>query len=275
MPPSASGRSSSGRCGTSSAWSTICSTSRGSPAARSSSSWDELERRQDAAQEFVESAYPVLAADRLAGRDVAVLVIGSFDATLDAVRRAVDDAGGTVARVRAVTAPLPLEEVQNALSSRAAFGGYVGEDELENLGRDLGRELVAEGETPLWDLLTPVLVGQRQGDLDAAADAVVVIRQAAPQQRETARFLSGLYRGVASVGAPAVAVELSRVPQSGIPHYSRSGLSTVDGIETPLGALALILLLGGSERGDYGIRDTAEDGILPTLDPLAPAESTE
>lgn len=231
---------------------------------------DELERRQDAAQEFVESAYPVLAADRLAGLGVAVLVIGSFDTTLDAVRRAVDDANGDVVRVRAVTVPLPADEVQRALVSSPAYGGYVGEEELENLGRDLGRELVAGGETPLWDLLTPALVGQREGELDVEADAVVVIRNAEPQQLHSARFLAGLYRGVASVGEPAVAVELSRVQQSAIPVFSRNGLSTVDGVETPLGSLALILLLGGSERGDYGIRDTAEDGILPTIAPLPP-----
>ena len=44
------------------------------------------------------------------------------------------------------------------------FGGYVGEDELGNLGRDLGRELVAGGETPLWDALAPDLVEQRAFD---------------------------------------------------------------------------------------------------------------
>ena len=231
---------------------------------------DELERRQDAAQEFVESAYPVLAERRLEGRDVAVLVVGSLDATFDAVQQAVEDAGGAIGRVRAVGVPMRDEEVQEALLSQAAFGGYVGEEELGNLGRDLGRELVAGGDTPLWDALTPALVGERRGELDTPADAVVVIREAAPQQRATARFLGGLYRGAAAAGVPAVGVEPTRVLQSGIPVFGRNGLSTVDGVETPLGALALILLLGGSERGDYGVRDTADDGILPALEPLPP-----
>jgi hypothetical protein len=231
---------------------------------------DDLERRQAAAQEFVESAYPVLADRRLAGKRIAVLVVGSVDSTLDWVERAVEDrSGGDIVRLRALTVPLPTDRVEQALLSGAAFGGYVGEDELENLGRDLGRELVAGGdETPLWDLLTPVLVGQRDGGFAAAADAVVVIRQAEPQQGETARFLGGLYRGLSSTGDPVVGVEVTRVLQSAIPAFQRSRLSTVDGIDTPLGGLALILLLGGAEPGDYGIRDTADDGILPPLEPL-------
>jgi Copper transport outer membrane protein, MctB len=229
---------------------------------------DDLERRQEAAQVFVESAYPVLAGERLAGRKVAVLVVGSVDSTVEWVRRALERSDGTLVRLRAVTVPLPTDDVERALLSRAAFGGYVGEDELDNLGRDLGRELAAGGETPLWDLLTPVLVGQREGSLEQAADALVVIREAEPQQHETSRFLAGLYRGLASTGQPVVGIEPARVLQSAIPAFQRSGLSTVDGVDTPLGGLALILLLGGGEPGDYGIRDTAEDGILPPLEPL-------
>lgn len=231
----------------------------------------DLERRQAAAQAFVESAYPVLADQRLEGAGVAVLVVGSVDTTLEWVRRALNRSGGDLIRMRAINVPVITEELERTLGSQEAFGGYVGEDELDNLGRDLGRELVDGGETPLWDLLTPELVGQREGDFDTPADALVVIRQAEPQQGDTARFLAGLYGGLAGTGEPVVGAELSRVLQSAIPAFQRNGLSTVDGIDTPLGGLALILLLAGAEPGDYGIRDTAEDGILPEIEPLPAA----
>ena len=234
---------------------------------------DDLERCQEAAQVFVESAYPVLADRRLAETSVAVLVVGSVDTTLDWVERALDRSGGDLVRMRAINVPIVSEELDSRLQTRAGFGEYVGEDELDNLGRDLGRELADGEETPLWDLLTPVLVGEREGEFDVPADAVVVIRQAEPQQGETARFLAGLYSGLAGSGEPAVGVELTRVQQSAIPAFQRSGLSTVDGIDTALGGLALILLLGGAEPGDYGIRDTAEDGILPPIEPLPDSAS--
>lgn len=231
---------------------------------------DDLERRQAAAQEFVRSAYPVLVQDRLTGKRVAVLVIGSFDSTLDVVTKVVsEESGGDLARVRAVRVPVPLEEVERVLAAQDAFEGYAGEEELGNLGRDLGRELVAGGETPLWDALAPSLVEQRAFESTAEADAVVVVRSVGPQQRATARFLAGLYSGVASLGKPAVGVEPSRVEQSAIPVFQRHSLSTVDGIDTAEGRLAMVLLLGGADAGDYGVRDTAEDGILPPIEPLA------
>jgi hypothetical protein len=233
---------------------------------------EDLELRQEAAQELVESAYPVLAAGRLEGKNIAVLIVGSYNETReDAVEDAVTDADGALVRVRAVRVPIPTEEIQGALLSDADTGEFVGDDELDDLGRALGRELVEGGETPLWDLLTPDLVGTRRGSSDVEVDAVVVVRDAEPQQRETARFLAGLYRGVADADVPAVGVEPTRVLQSAIPVFSRAGLSTVDNVDTPLGALALILLLAGSEQGDFGVRDTAADGVLPTLEPLPPA----
>jgi hypothetical protein len=60
------------------------------------------------------------------------------------------------------------------------------------------------------------------------------------------------------------------VEQSAIPAFQRYRLSTVDGVDTPLGQLGMVLLLANADPGDYGTRDTAEDGILPPIEPLPP-----
>ena len=234
---------------------------------------DDLQRRQQAAQEFVEGAYPVLSEDRLAGKRFAVIVVGSVDQqSLDFVQAAIsDDAGGRVARMRAITMPLRLDAVESALKSHREFSGYVGDEQLGNLGRDLARELVSGGKTPLWDALESEIVEQRTDDFSQPVDGVVVIRSAEPQVGPTSRFLAGLYQGLGSTGEPAVGVEATRVEQSAIPVFQRYRLSTVDGIDTELGQLALVLLLSGADPGDYGIRDTADDGILPPIEPLPAA----
>jgi hypothetical protein len=234
---------------------------------------EDLELRQEAAADFVESAYPVLAESRLLGERIGLIVLGPVEqGTTSFVEQAVrDDAGGRIARMRALELPLRLEAVESELDGNAELGGYVGEEELGNLGRDLGRELVTGGETPLWDALEDEIVEQRSGDLSDGLDGVVVIRSAEPQQGPTSRFLAGLYQGLNSAGVPAVGVEPTRVEQSAIPVFQRYGLSTVDGVDDELGQLALILLLGGANPGDYGVRDTA-DGILPPIEPLPPRE---
>jgi Copper transport outer membrane protein, MctB len=229
---------------------------------------EELERRQEAAEEFVSGAYPVLADERLAETDVVVLIVGSSDATLGWVTRALEDSDARLLRMRALGAPVRMDEIQETLESRSELGGYVGDEHVEDLGRDLGRELVAGGTTPLWDALERQLTVERRGESTAEADAVVVIRAGQPQQGETARFLAGVYSGLASSGEPVVGVEVSRVEQSAIPTFQRHGISTVDGIDEPIGRFALVLLLAGASPGDYGTRDTAEDGFLPPIEPL-------
>jgi hypothetical protein len=103
---------------------------------------EDLERRQQAAEDFVESAYPVLADRRLEGKRIAVLVVGSVGQTLEYVERALGESGaGAPVRMRAISVPLPIDEIESTLLTQAEFGGYVGEDDLGNLGRDLGREI--------------------------------------------------------------------------------------------------------------------------------------
>ena len=232
----------------------------------------DFERRQQAAQDFVASAYPVLVGGRLAGRNVAVAVLGSVEqGSFRFVESAIeDDADGRLARMRAVTLPLRLEAVEAVLADRPELGGYVGDEQLGNLGRDLGRELAAGGETPLWDALAGEIVEEQSGDLSEPVDGVVVIRPAEPQEGSSSRFLAGFYQGLGSTGEPVVGVEPARVEQSAIPVFQRYGLSTVDGIETELGQLALVLLLGDADPGDYGVRDTATSGILPPIEPVPP-----
>jgi hypothetical protein len=230
---------------------------------------EDFELRQRVAEAFVEGAYPVLAEDRLDGRRVAVLVLGPVDPSLRVIEQAIEtDAGGRVARMRAVTLPLRVDAVEAAVSSHSELGGYVGEEQLGNVGRDLGRELAAGQETPLWDVLESEIVEVREGSLADPVDAVVVMRTAEPEQGAGSRFLAGVYQGLGSAGVPVVGVEPTRVEQSAIPVFQRHRLSTVDGVDTPLGQLALLLLLAGADPGDYGVRDTAEDGILPPIEPL-------
>jgi hypothetical protein len=229
---------------------------------------EDLERRQEAAEEFVAGAYPVLVDERLADTGVVVLIVGESDPTFGWVTRALADSDARLLRMRALGVPLRMDEIQGTLESRSELGGYVGDEHVEDLGRDLGRELVAGGTTPLLDALERQLVVERSGESTAEADAVIVIRADPPQQGETARFLAGVYSGLASAGEPVVGVELTRVDQSAIPTFQRHGISTVDGIDEPIGRLALVLLLSGANPGDYGVRDTADDGFLPPIEPL-------
>jgi hypothetical protein len=232
---------------------------------------DGLERGQQAGADFAEDAYPVLAADRLVGKRISLVVIGSLGDTeaVEAVRDSIDDAGGRVVRMYAMRVPLEPPAVQETLRGQSDLAGYVGRDNFDDLGRDIGRELVEEGPTPLLNALADQLVEERSGPSDVGADAVVVVRAAPPQQGATADYVNGLYSGLASAGVPAVGAETRDALPSAVPAFSRGRLSTVDDVDTPSGRLALVLLLAGAEPGHYGRHeDTAADGLLPPIEPL-------
>jgi Copper transport outer membrane protein, MctB len=229
-------------------------------------------RRQAAMEDYAADTYPALVTGRLKDANVAVLFVGPVDGTGEAVSQAVGDAGGRVVRVRAVRVPVDQKAVVDALAANPLFRARYDEPgELDNLGRDLAQELSLGGRTPLWDALGGLLVEEREGSSTAPADAIVVVRSVPPQRGPTKEFLSGLYRGVARTGLPAVGVQVAAPEQSAIPAFARNGLSTVDSVDTGAGRLALVLVLAGAARGHFGVEESATDGVLPPLPAAAPA----
>jgi hypothetical protein len=220
-----------------------------------------------AADAMLRAAYPELVTDRLQGKRIAVVFVGPVDDKVNgSVETALQDAGAPgVLRLRAIKVPIDPDALDGELSGRPALAAYEGSGRLVTLGRELGQELVAGGETPLWDRLSGVLVEERSGSSGRAADGVVVARSAALQRGPTEELLRGLYSGIAAGGVPAVGVEGSQSPWSAIAPFDRANLSTVDAVDDPAGRAALVLLLAGGQPGNYGFRDTATAGVLPPI----------
>jgi hypothetical protein len=228
------------------------------------------QKRQKAAQEYVTNTYRAVMSERLRGKRIAVLFVGHVNPDL---RANVDDTlGGADAppalRVRALKTPVDPAALDAVLTKRPSFAQYAGDAKLEDLGRALGEEFVAGGDTPLWTALSDLLVEERTGPPRRPADGVVVVRSAGPQEGPTSRFLSGLYAGLAAGGVPVVGVETTKTTPSAVPTYARAGFSSVDDVDILEGRLALALLLAGADPGHYGLKETAKTGYLPQVEPL-------
>lgn len=239
---------------------------------------DALKAQVDALKEggaadnvFVERTYKIVMANRLKGARIAILFVGSADHDLQsAITRALADADARPLRIRAVTVPINSAALAKRLAKRPFLAAYAGDDQLAELGHAIGQEFAAGNETPLWSALESLIVEERVvGTLKRPADGVVVVRTADPQTGATARFLKGLYAGLRDVGVAAVGVEGTGGGDSAMKAFQKAGLSTVDDIDTPVGKLALAVLLGDAAlTGDYGTKTTAHDGPLPNIVPL-------
>jgi hypothetical protein len=222
-----------------------------------------LQRQQEAGTSYIEESYPVVMNGRLRGVPVALLFVGPAKPELvDAVTRTLNDASGPeLVRSRALKLPIDTQALYSAIPSGA------GNPTLEEIGRQLGRELIAGGETPYWDALAPVIVEDSQGGSEREVEAFAVAQTAAIDHPPTARLLAGLYAGMTGRSVPGVGIERSKDEPSLVPVYRRRGLSSVDSVDTPLGRVALAVLLAGGQEGEYGVKPTA-DAVVPPMEPL-------
>ena len=221
-------------------------------------------REQKAFQVFVRNAYPALVADRLADKRIAIVFVGPVDpAVRRDIQRTIEDAGSSApVRIRALKVPVDPQRIDGQLDGDLAE--Y--KTEFDDLGGELARELVDGGDTPAWDALTPFIVEEKSGSFRRPADGVVIARTVRAQQGDTYKLLKGFYSTLADIDVPTIGVEPSGVSESAVGVWSSAGLSTVDDIENPAGRLALALLLSGSPIGNYGLKDTADDGIVPPVE---------
>ena len=232
---------------------------------------DALTKTGASDRAFVDRAYKLVMANRLKGKRIAVLFVGSTDGNLSAVKAALSDAGaGDPIRVRALTVPIEQAKLQQRLANRPFLAAFSGPKQLEQLGHALGQEFAGGGETPLLNALQSLIVEEKAGRSKRRADGVVVVRTAPPQTGPTAVFLKGFYAGLNDVGIPAIGVESTEDPASAIKAFQKSGLSTIDDVDTRAGKLALVTLLSDpTTRGDFGVKKTAKDGPLPNVAPVA------
>jgi hypothetical protein len=229
---------------------------------------DSLKVQQRATAAFVTDTYPELMANRLRGKNVALVFLGPVDANIQtSLDQALADSGarGWV-RVRALKLPLDVPQVDKTLAGDPKLARYVGDARLPALGKSLAEELAAGGKAPLWKNLAEQIVAERTGSEQRPADGVIVVRTAGKQYDGTAAFLRGFYSGLIAAPVPAVGVERADASQSAVRAFQRNGLSSVDDADQPIGRFALALLLSGAKAGQYGIKSSAKDGVLPPLE---------
>lgn len=221
-----------------------------------------LAQQGQAEHTFVQDTYPVLMRDRLEGKRIGVVVVGSAGRPVGDVRQALADSGATLSLYRVLKVPFAGLTVRRALVNRPGF------QTAESVGHELAQEWVTPGVTPISDVVSPLLVEEEHGPAGRAVDAIVVVG-GMPLNVATAQFVAGMFDGFAAAAIPVVGVERIDTVPSAVPAWGQmASLSTVDDVDTPSGKFALGLLLAGGARGHYGVKQTAE-APLPRVEPTA------
>ena len=222
-------------------------------------------------EQFANGLYPLAVHELLTGRSVGLVFLGeTSDQVNSLVSEAITQAGGALATVVAVREPLDLAGISQGAAG-THYAPLTGDPTLiKRFGELAGKQLVSGGPLVAKELLSRV-----RGSLFSAFDGqltrlegLVVMRaepagMSAEASEDSAAFESGLLAGVATVGVPAVGVELSSQSVSQVPWYKERNLSSVDDLDTLAGQAALVYALDG-DHGTFGVKSTA-NSLLPSV----------
>lgn len=228
---------------------------------------DDLDAKLDAERDFTEAAYPALVDGRLREANVGLVAIGGLPSdVVDDTEAMLEPTGATLSQVSVVRAPPDPEALAEQLQGTPF--GRVDRDpqQLEELARQLGRQLVSGRNELIGDVREEFLV--RESGSGGRLDDVVVVRDvtgdlSGEEAQATEAVEAGLLDGIAAAGPQAVGVERSDSEDSSIALFDSHDLPTSDSIDLTAGRVAAVFVLLGA-NGNFGIKESA-DQLLPDL----------
>ena len=231
----------------------------------------DLRERLTAQEDFSKSLYPLAVHELLNSRSIGLVFLGEPSNQVNAlVQAAITQAGGSLATVVAVREPVDLSGIEGEAAGThyTPLSGFP--ETIERLGQLVGKQLVSGGPLVGKELISRVrssLLSAFDGQLTHLEGLVVARSLPADVDAEAAeadgRLEDGLLAGVATVGVPAVGVELTSTQPSQVPWFKARKISSVDDLDTQAGQAALVYALAG-DQGAFGVKPTA-DSLLPAV----------
>ncbi|MBI3947608.1 MAG: copper transporter [Armatimonadetes bacterium] len=235
---------------------------------------EELRGQARVLESALRQVAPAAVQGRLAGKRVAFIISGRPPeaAVLREVKFLLATAGAGVSSITTFAGNLLPENPisRQALVDEAGLDMSDPDRARRRLAARVTREIVLGRSAETLRVVAQYSPGVTlDGSYDLPVDAVVLF--AAAETEEEARSVgegTSIQARIADVlreeGIHTVACELETCQVPLIPYLARYNLTTVDGIDTPLGKIALIYALAG-KQGHYGTRPPAAQ-VLPELD---------
>jgi hypothetical protein len=235
-------------------------------------SQDIKERDQELEQtrKCLAAAVPLAVSGKLAGRNIAIVLVGDYPDIADGIRDILKRAGATVTTVltidRGFARPDDLlvpkltalhQEDARIPTDRGAMAALVA-------------ATLANGDT----IKNPVLSVLERGDfvrLDGASDytlrsdtVVIVAGSRVEGANRISEIDQPLIEALKNHNLTVAMCEPEHAISSDVPGYHLSGIDvgTVDNVDSDMGRLALVFVLRGA-KDDYGVKPTAKNDLPP------------
>jgi hypothetical protein len=212
----------------------------------------ELRRELAQRREYEDQIHPALVGDLLPEWRVGAVAMGRLPGGyISSIEDAIGPAGADIESVSVIASPLPLGRIAGELEDTNLRRVDRDNDDLERLGRRIGRGLVQGGE--LVSRLRQELFSTSRGEY-RGLDAVVFVRDRdglkGDEKSAQDAFENGLVDGIQDTEAPLVGVEKMETDPSQVPFMRSHDITSVDDLDLPEGKVALVWALGC--RSDSG-----------------------
>ena len=214
--------------------------------------------------DFVAALSPRLTQGRLTGLRVAIVQSGDYPDTVRKTRDALEQAGAKVNSETVVerTFPTRAKLVQNqVLPKLTTFPEPLLPGDTALL-KVLAYAL-SNGGADLAAALSDARLIRQDGDYSVPNDWVVIVGGEADDTESRVDTVDvPLVEELKAYNAKVLVTEPRQAAVSCIPAFHADDISTVDNADTDIGRLAVVLAMK-AEHGNYGVKPTAQSGILP------------
>lgn len=224
----------------------------------------QLDSQKKLSDEFERAVLPLVVQKKLEGRQTMVIASVPVEQSVKtALQNALTMAGAKVYFIKATSATFGLErkEIEQRLTAFFPEDNLKKDQLKEKIIKQLALSLASTDSTFLNEL-TGLKLLEVEGQMTLPANEVIIFGGT-----EDKTFLNLVQNDIAlgnqlrSLGLPVVGVEVSDATVTSIPLFKKSGLSTIDNVDTVWGQLALVLVLEG-RQGNFGTKSTAQS-LLP------------
>lgn len=216
-------------------------------------------------EEFCRVVLPTVAKDRLAWRNVAIVQTGDYDELSGNVKLALELAGAHVNSVTDINRSFPFDDDAKITAVLINCGITPPGDpkEARNKIFSVIANLLYTGENrQLLSKLEESGIAKFTGEYSRYNRFIVLVGGAKSRTTFSPQYIdSQLIAQFTASDITIVGCEGTQTAGSYVPAWHKTGIATVDNVDSAIGQISLICALNG-EKAQFGVKDTA-DRLIP------------
>lgn len=202
----------------------------------------------------------------LDGKTVALVVTGDYGDAAQQAADALKKAGATLESITTIPPSFAMRLEVGLPAIIPVLKKQPADAEIDGrtlVFRNLAM-LIARGNMPqILERLTEANLIEATGEYRRKVDAVILVGGARDLTERRWQSLDyPLIDQLKELGTTVIGAEPSDAVQTYMRAYQAKGISTVDNVDTEIGRACLVLLVQG-DKGSYGTKGTARDGLFP------------